>query len=94
MKLYINNLSKIPDRNKNQLCLPNCFSSFTNCPVIIDCTEVFTCVSRQSMSTQKLTYSSYKHRTTCKGLVGVAPNGVVSFVSCLYPGSTSDKKNC
>lgn len=30
---------------------------------------------------------------TVKGLVGVAPNGVITFVSQLYPGSTSDKKN-
>lgn len=39
----------------------------------------------------RLTYSSYKHRNTFKGLVGVAPNGVVTFASSLYPGSTSDK---
>ncbi|XP_057669248.1 uncharacterized protein LOC130901716 [Diorhabda carinulata] len=85
-------MSEIPDRSKNQLCLLNCFSSFTNCRIIIDCTEVYTCINRQSMSSQKLTYSSYKHRNTCKGLVGVAPNGVATFLSCLYPGSTSDKK--
>ncbi|KAK9727489.1 DDE superfamily endonuclease [Popillia japonica] len=41
---------------------------------------------------QKSTYSTYKQRNTWKGLVGVAPNGVVTFVSKLYPGSTSDKK--
>ncbi|KAJ8936085.1 hypothetical protein NQ314_012494, partial [Rhamnusium bicolor] len=29
---------------------------------------------------------------TWKALIGVAPNGVVTFVSDLYPGSTSDKK--
>lgn len=85
-------MSKIPSRNKNKLCLPNCFSSFTNCRIILDCTEVYTSVPRSSMAAQKLTYSSYKHRNTCKGLVGVAPNGVVTFVSVLYPGSTSDKK--
>nr|CAH7713592.1 unnamed protein product [Callosobruchus chinensis] len=85
-------MSSIPSRSKNKMCLPNCFSSFTNCRIILDCTEVYTSVCRSSMSTQKLTYSSYKHRNTCKGLVGVAPNGVVTYVSCLYPGSTSDKK--
>ncbi|XP_072394121.1 LOW QUALITY PROTEIN: uncharacterized protein [Diabrotica undecimpunctata] len=90
--VYKQLMGKIPSRNKNKLCLPNCFSSFTNCRIILDCTEVYTSVSRASMATQKLTYSSYKHRNTCKGLVGVAPNGVVTFVSCLYPGSTSDKK--
>jgi hypothetical protein len=39
-----------------------------------------------------MTYSSYKHNNTWKALIGVAPNGVVTFVSNLYPGSTSDKK--
>lgn len=45
----------------------------------------------------RLTNSSYKHRNTFKDLVGVAPNGVVTFVSDLYPWSTSDKQivaNC
>ncbi|KAG5860807.1 hypothetical protein JTB14_030812 [Gonioctena quinquepunctata] len=27
-----------------------------------------------------------------KGLIGVAPNGVITYISGLYPGSTSDKK--
>lgn len=85
-------MDKIPSRWKNKLCLPNCCSSFTNCRIIIDCTEVYMSISRSNMASQKITYSSYKHRNTCKGLVGVAPNGVVTFVSCLYPGSTSDKK--
>ncbi|KAF0748737.1 Uncharacterized protein FWK35_00025099 [Aphis craccivora] len=56
-----------------------------------NCTEVFTSVSRQSMNIQRDTYSSYKHRNTWKVLVGIAPNGVVTFVSSLFPGSTSDK---
>ncbi|KAG5865771.1 hypothetical protein JTB14_004148 [Gonioctena quinquepunctata] len=48
--------------------------------------------SRKSMGEQKVTYSSYKHRNTWKGLIGVAPNGVITYISGLYPGSTSDKK--
>lgn len=45
----------------------------------------------------RLTYSSYKHRNTWKALVGCAPNGVITFVSGLYAGSSSDKavvKSC
>jgi hypothetical protein len=44
------------------------------------------------MAVQKQTYSAYKHHHTFKGLVGVAPNGVVTCVSDLYAGATSDKK--
>ena len=40
--------------------------------VIIDCTEVFTEVP-SSMSVQSLTYFSYKHNNTFKGLVGILP---------------------
>lgn len=84
-------MSNIPSKEKNKNCLPNAFKSFTNCRIIIDCTEIYTAVSRQSMNTQKDTYSNYKHRNTWKALVGIAPNGVVTFVSSLFPGSTSDK---
>lgn len=95
--LYQQLMATIPKRSKNKSCLPNCFSSFTNSRIILDCTEVYTAVPRKSMNIQKATYSSYKHRNTWKALVGVAPNGVVTFLSGLYPGSTSDKKitqNC
>lgn len=85
-------MAKIPLGDKNELCLPNCFSTFANCRIIIDCAEISTAVPRSSMLKQKQTYSSYKHRNTCKGLVGVAPNGVITYVSELYPGCTSDKK--
>lgn len=84
-------MAEIPSRHKNKMCMPASFSSFTNCRIIIDCTEVNT-IQPGKMDRQKSTYSTYKHRNTLKGLVGVAPNGVVTFVSELYPGSTSDKK--
>ena len=44
------------------------------------------------MSDQTATFSHYKQRNTFKGLIVVAPNGTITFVSELYPGSTSDKQ--
>uniref|UniRef100_A0A0K8RD06 DDE Tnp4 domain-containing protein n=1 Tax=Ixodes ricinus TaxID=34613 RepID=A0A0K8RD06_IXORI len=52
---------------------------------------------QQEMKLQNILYSPYKRSTTLKGLVGVAPNGVVTYVSKLYPGSNTDKdivKDC
>lgn len=84
-------MKDVPSRNKNKMCMPASFNHFTNCKIILDCTEVST-IHPKNMKRQRVTYSSYKHRNTLKGLVGVAPNGVVTFASKLYPGSTSDKK--
>ena len=63
------------------------------CPitrVILDCTELFfekpSCFRAQSD-----TYSTYKSHNTAKGLVGIAPNGALTFVSNLYGGHCSDK---
>ncbi len=90
--LYQQFMEVIPSRQKNKSCLPTSFSNFTNCRAVLDCTEIFTVVARTSMKKQRLTYSNYKHHNTFKGLIGVAPNGVITYVSDLYVGSTSDQK--
>lgn len=81
----------IPSRAKNRACLPSCFNCFLNCRIVLDCTEVAVQVPK-SLSKQKQVYSHYKHKTTFKGLIGVAPNGVITYATALYPGSTSDKE--
>lgn len=83
-------MNRLPSRQKNAQCLPQSFSSYTNCRAIIDCTEIRCAIPKQ-FDKQSLTYSHYKHYHTLKGLVAVAPNAVITFVSELYPGSTSDK---
>ena len=46
-----------------------------------------------SYRSQSATFSNYKHHNTAKGLIGIAPNGAVTFVSDLYAGRVSDRKN-
>ena len=59
--------------------------------VIIDCTEI-KCEMPSSLLLNTELFSSYKNHTTLKGLIGIAPNGAVTFISQLYTGSISDRE--
>jgi len=89
--LFKDIMTSIPSREKNKLSAPSSFSQFNSCRIVIDCTDV-ECATPGLMSQQSLTYSSYRGMNSFKVLVGVAPNGVISFVSNFYPGSISDKE--
>ncbi|GFT40986.1 uncharacterized protein NPIL_518371 [Nephila pilipes] len=41
---------------------------------------------------QELTFSHYRNTYTLKGMIGITPNGAISFISPLYCGSISDKQ--
>ena len=85
-------LIKWPDRDDLYLTMPQCFKySFGNkTTVIIDCFEIF--IDRPSnLLARAQTYSSYKSHNTVKVLVGITPQGTVSFVSKAWAGGTSDK---
>ncbi|KAG0436666.1 hypothetical protein HPB47_017828, partial [Ixodes persulcatus] len=41
---------------------------------------------------QSSSYFAYKSANTFKGLIGIAPNGLVTFVSELFTGSISDRQ--
>ena len=45
-----------------------------------------------SVKTQAQTWSNYKHHSAWKALVGISPNGIVTFVSLLWTGRVSDKE--
>ena len=58
------------------------FKDFPTTQIIIDGTEIF-CQVPSSLKSQSQTWSDYKHHNTWKALVGISPNGCITFVSGL-----------
>ena len=72
--------------------MPQSFKeSYPNASVIIDCTEVFIDMPSQPRS-ESATFSTYKNHNTGTALVGISPQGNLTFVLELYAGNTSDKQ--
>lgn len=88
-------LSKIPiwlTRNTvNDLMPADLKREYPSTRVIIDATEMFVEIP-SDFRVQSDSFSQYKHNNTAKGVTGVSPNGLVTFVSDLAPGKLSDKK--
>lgn len=81
-----------PDRDSLKCSMPHRFvEAFgQNVAVIIDCFEIF--IERPSnLKARAQTFSHYKHNNTIKYLIGITPQGVVSFLSKGYGGRASDK---
>ena len=89
--LYQDCMGSVAAREKNKSSMPGSFSLFGNCCKVIDCSDIKVAVPGL-VSDQKVTYSSYRGMNSFKVLIGVAPNAVITYVSKLYPGSTSDKE--
>lgn len=79
-----------PSRSTTELMMPDCFKpDYVKCRVIIDCTEV-PCAAPNTVHEKVRMYSNYKATYTVKFLVGITPSGIISYVSRLYGGRSTD----
>ena len=71
-----------PDRAAVEKTMPMSFKRHfgDRVAVIIDCFEIFT-EKPSCLMARAQTYSSYKAHNTVKFLIGITPQGVISFVS-------------
>jgi len=82
-----------PERDVLHLTMPLCFKKqFGNSVcVIIDCFELF--VDRAvSLKTRAETWSNYKQHNIVKFLIGITPQGTISFISNGWVGRASDQE--
>ena len=81
MDVRLSPLIRWPEREELWRTMPQCFKfSFgSKTTVIIDCFEVF-CVKLTNLLARAQTFSSHKHHNTVKVLIGITPQGCISFV--------------
>ncbi|CAC5361533.1 unnamed protein product [Mytilus coruscus] len=81
-----------PEREELQTSMPMEFRKYfgVKVSIIIDCFEVF--IDRPSnLLARAETWSNYNHHNTVKYLIGISPQGAVSYLSNKYGGRVSDK---
>ncbi len=80
-----------PEREELLKTMPLEFKqSFRKCVIIIDCFEVY--MERATdLKAMAQTWSNYKHHNTVKFLIGITPQGTISFISKGWGGRISDQ---
>ena len=80
-----------PDREQLRLSMPMSFrKTFRKCACIIDCFEIFIERSKD-LKARAQTYSQYMSHQTIQYLIGITPQGSISFISKGWGGRVSDK---
>lgn len=95
---HLNPLVHWPMRHCTQATMPNHYVKMfgEHVPLIIDCFELFI-DGPQKLRAKAKTNPSYKSIHTMKYLIGVTPQGTISFISKGWGGRSSDKRiaeNC
>ena len=92
MYLKLGHINIWPSRELVDETMPQDFKAkYPSTRVIIDCTEV-RCEMPSSLLLNSELFSTYKHHTTLKALVGISPKGFFTFIGQLYTGSISDRE--
>ena len=88
MRVRLDFLIQWPEREELRKTMPLVFrQNFgLGVAVIIDCFEIFT-DRPSSLIARAMTWSNYKHHNTVKLLIGITPQGVISFLSKAWGGS-------
>ena len=83
-------LVKWPDSDELIRTMPMSFRrKYGKCVIIIDCFEVF--IERlTNLKARAQTWSNYKHHNTVKFLIGITPQGAITYISKAWCGHVSD----
>ena len=92
MYLKLGHIDIWPSRELTNATMPEDFKAkYATIRVIIDCTEV-RCEMPSSLLLNSELFSSYKHHTTLKALVGISPKAFFTFIGQLYTDGISDRE--
>jgi len=78
-----------PSRDSILNNLPYCFQDFPLTVFVLDCTEIPVCAPA-CIRCRTQCWSQYKKRPTIKLLIGITPDGVITYVGPCYGGKASD----